>query len=328
MTSCTDLNNLSHKLLLATAIVLAPGLAIADSFFKLDNPGDAQFNQLLGINNHKIIAGYFGDGNTVPNNGYLLVPNTHYSVENFTGTPPSGLKITQTQAIGINNKDIPVIVGFWQDQNGVQYGWTDKGGTFTTILDPHASAQGTNQNLLGVNNSDEAAGFWVDSNGNEHGFVVNLDATPTHFVEIPPQLFKGGLATQASGINNNHIVCGFWTDKNNNQHGFFGELGHSYNSFDVNINGKQAQNTQALGCSNNYIAGSYTDIAGAQHGFRFDGSQFQSFDALGSSQKAAFGIAGTVINGVNDKGDLVGFFSDGQNINGFARFEDEDTDQH
>lgn len=37
---------------------------------------------------------------------------------------------------------------------------------------------------------------------------------------------------------------------------------------------------------------------------------------------------GTVINGVSDKRDLVGFFSDGHNINGFARFEDEDSDQH
>lgn len=328
MTSRNNLESLSRKWLLATAIVLAPGLAAADSFFKLDNPGDTNFNQLLGINNHKIIAGYFGDGSVVPNNGYLLIPNTHYSVENFTGTPPSGLTITQTQAIGINNKQVPVTVGFWQDQNGVQYGWSDKGGTFTTVLDPHAKTQGTNQNLLGVNDWDEAAGFWVDGNGNEHGFVVNLDSSPMSFIEISPRLFKGGMATQASGINDNHIVCGFWTDKNNAQHGFFGQLGGGYQSFDVIINGSRAQNTQALGCSNNYIAGSYTDMAGAQHGFRFDGTQFKSFDALGSSQQAAFNVAGTVINGVNDKGDIVGFFSDGQNVNGFARFEDEDGDQH
>jgi hypothetical protein len=56
-------------------------------FFKLNNPGDPNFNQLLGISDNKIIAGYFGDGTVVVNNGYVLVPNTHYSVENFAGTP-------------------------------------------------------------------------------------------------------------------------------------------------------------------------------------------------------------------------------------------------
>jgi hypothetical protein len=84
------------------------------------------------------------------------VPNTHYSVENFAGTPPAGSTITQTQAIGINNKDVPVIVGFWADQNGLNFGFEDVKGVFTTILDPNATFAG-NQNLLGVNDFDEAA---------------------------------------------------------------------------------------------------------------------------------------------------------------------------
>ena len=84
----------------------------APRFFKLDNSGDLNFNQLLGINNNEIIAGYFGDGTAIVNNGYVLVPNTHYSVENFAGTPPAGHTITQTQAIGINNNEVPSSSGF------------------------------------------------------------------------------------------------------------------------------------------------------------------------------------------------------------------------
>ncbi|MGH6834809.1 MAG: hypothetical protein ACREC9_04495 [Methylocella sp.] len=118
----------------ATAFFTVPGIANAEldnkgKFFKLDNQGDPKFNQLLGINDHDIIVGYFGDGmggpGSVFNNGYVLVPNTHYSVENFAGMPPAGHTITQTQAIGINNKHVPVIVGFWADQNGLQFGWED-----------------------------------------------------------------------------------------------------------------------------------------------------------------------------------------------------------
>jgi len=40
---------------------------------------------------------------------------------------------------------------------------------------------------------------------------------------------------------------------------------------------------------------------------------------------------GTFINGVNDRGDIVGFFSDGTKVNGFVNFapaSDRDDDQN
>jgi hypothetical protein len=37
-------------------------------------------------------------------------------------------------------------------------------------------------------------------------------------------------------------------------------------------------------------------------------------------QTPAFAVSGTIVNGVDDKGDIVGFFSDGTNVNGFVRF--------
>ena len=80
----------------------------------LDNPGDPNFNQLLGINDDGVIVGYFGDGTKIPNNGYVLVPKNHYSVENFTNLP-SGDFASQTQAIGINTKKFPDVVGFYTD---------------------------------------------------------------------------------------------------------------------------------------------------------------------------------------------------------------------
>jgi hypothetical protein len=58
-----------------------------------------------------------------------------------------------------------------------------------------------------------------------------------------------------------------------------------------------------------------------QNGFIFDGTTFVEFAAPGSSQTPAFGVVGTVINGVNDKRDIVGFFSDGTHVNGFVQFD-------
>ncbi|MGH6851875.1 MAG: hypothetical protein ACREDJ_01495 [Methylocella sp.] len=60
-----------------TAFFAVQGTANAEldskgKFFKLNNPGDPNFNQLLGINDNEIIAGYFGDGTVVFNNGYVL----------------------------------------------------------------------------------------------------------------------------------------------------------------------------------------------------------------------------------------------------------------
>ena len=114
------------------------------------------------------------------------MPNTHYSVENFAGTPPAGINITQTQAMGINNKNVPVIVGFWQDQNGLQYGWEDVKGVFTTILDPNATFAG-NQNLLGVNDFDEAADSGPIAPATPTVSLLALTATRCNSLKFPPR---------------------------------------------------------------------------------------------------------------------------------------------
>ena len=296
----------------------------------LDNPGDPNFNQLLGINDDGVIVGYFGDGTVVPNNGYVLVPKNHYAVENFTHLP-SGDVATQTQAIGINHRRFPDIVGFYTDgATTFTHGFLDANGVQSAIDDPAGSAPNVNapnQNLLGINDFGKAAGVWIDNNGHEHGFVVELDLH-THsarkFIEIAPAGFPGAVATQASDITDRDEVCGFWTDGNNNNHGFVGRLGEQWSTFDVTIDGVKATSTSPFGCNNDgKIVGSFTDSKGAVHGFVYHHGRFRQFDATGSSQTPAFNVAGTLINGVNDEGDIVGFYSDGTRVNGFVRYAGE-----
>lgn len=83
------------------AVVLCTALtsiawATPYSFQPVISPGDPAFTQLLGINNSSTIAGYFGDGTVVPNNGFTLVLPNNYTPENFPAA-------AQTQVIGINN---------------------------------------------------------------------------------------------------------------------------------------------------------------------------------------------------------------------------------
>jgi hypothetical protein len=315
--------------LLVTAALVASSMALAQPsragddqrFFVLDNPGDANFNQLLGINDAQVIVGYFGDGAVVANNGYVLVPRNHYAPENVANA-------AQTQAIGINDKTFPDIVGFFTDDaTGFTHGFLDADGAETAIDDPRGSPPNVTtpvQNLLGINDRDEAAGFWTDNDGHTHGFVVDIDVDArrsTKFIEIPPSTFRGAVATLAADITDTRMVCGFWTDAQGNNHGFFGRLGTRFDTFNVRIRGVTVTSTEPFGCNNeNQIVGSFTDAAGGVHGFIFTDGRFVQFDAPGSSQTTAFGVAGTIINGINDRGDIVGFFSDGAKVHGFARF--------
>jgi probable HAF family extracellular repeat protein len=295
----------------------------------LDNPGDLNFNQLLGISDGRVIVGYFGDGSIVPNNGYVLVPKNHYSVENFNHLP-SGDFASETQAIGIDNTDLVDIVGFYTDNaTGFTHGFLDAYGSKSTVDDPAGLPPYVTtpaQNLLGINDSGKAAGFWTDNSGNEHGFVVKLDfgsPSKSSFVEIPPSTFAGAVATQASNITDNDNVCGFWMDSSGNNHGFFGHVGGTYHTFNVEIDGAAATSTSPFGCNNNgEIVGTFTDSSGNVHGFIYASGAYYQFDYPGSSQTAAFGVSGTLINGVNDRGDFVGFFSTGSQVRGFAHFAD------
>ena len=117
-----------------------------------------------------MIAGYFGSGAAGhPNKGYVLLPpygQGNYVNENFPGS-------AQTQVTGLNNRG--VTVGFWSSTNmGVgmdaNFGWVNVNGHFRQADFPTGDpASPVTDQLLGVNDSDIAVGFWVDGQGNNHG---------------------------------------------------------------------------------------------------------------------------------------------------------------
>ncbi len=248
-------------------LLSAPGDACAGlNFQTIDNNNDPTFNQLLGINNTGMIAGYFGSGTpatTHPNKGYTILPpygQGNYTNENFPGSQ-------QTQVTGLNNASTPVTVGFWADAAGNNFGFVNKAGTFTTINNPNTPTTGiTTNQLLGINDNNLAAGFYVDANGNAHGYVADL-TNPASAVFTPVNV-TGATAVTATGINDANLISGFFTAANGNTLGFLENLnGTGLKTFGFT----GSTNTMFLGVNNvGQAVGSYVDANDVIHGLLYN----------------------------------------------------------
>jgi hypothetical protein len=270
-------------------------------FKTLNNPTDLTFNQLLGINNQGTIAGYFGSGAAGhPNKGYQL-PAPYvgmYVNENFPGS-------VQTQVTGLNDRG--VTVGFWSSMNTAamvndNFGFWERNGKFHNANFPTGDAASPPvDQLLGVNDSGIAVGFWTDAQGNNHGYTVNINTDKFSSVTDP---HSTGTSLTAAAINSGGDIAGFYTNPaTGNTDGFLKVHGKF---IDLAVPG--ASSTTALGVNDHdEVVGTYMVGSGssaAMHGFIWTaGSGFKTIDD-------PQGQGTTTINGVNNAGDLVGFYVD------------------
>jgi hypothetical protein len=113
------------------------------------------------------------------------------------------------------------------------------------------------------------------------------------------------------------VISGFYVDTGGNTHGFIDNGGTFTSLDDPNANGV----TMFLGLNNTgEVVGSYVDANGLTNGLVYNriSNTWQTVDDPFASATPAFDVTGTTINGVNDAGKLVGFYSDGANVDGFA----------
>ncbi|MBV8967612.1 MAG: hypothetical protein JO331_00935 [Verrucomicrobia bacterium] len=284
------------------------------TFETINNNGDPHFNQLLGINNNSTIAGYFGDGVIQPNKGFTVVPpytQASFTNENFPGS-------FQTQVVGINNASNPTTVGFWADTTNDNFGWVKQGNSFIQVVDPNTPppAPGTTQvnQLLGVNDHNIAAGFYLDAAGNSHGYLYDIQKGT--FTSVIPNTFTA-LSLAVTDINNLGMISGFYTDTHGVGHGFIANL--NTNTF-TSLDDPNGTNTMLLGLNNKgEVVGSFVNGAGVTNGlvYNISTNTWQTVNDPNQSSTPAFNVTGTTINGVNDLGQLVGFYSDGVNVDGF-----------
>lgn len=285
------------------AAATPPDISANYSFTTLNNDKDTTFNQLLGINDTGQIAGYFGSGMTNhPNKGYTLskpYAQGDYTNENFPGS-------AQTQVTGLDNSG--VTVGFWVDTKGTNNGFYALRGKFHTVNFPTSdNASPKVDQLLGVNDSGVAAGFYTDGKATNHGFTYSIAKQRFHTVHV-----AGDTNVTAAAINNFGDVAGFATNGAGTTEAYL--LRSDGKVFHLDFPGATA--TQAFGVSNgDEVAGDYTIGTGSgatTTGFVWaPGFGFQTVNDPN-------GIGTTTVNGVNDRGTLVGFYTDsGGNTDGF-----------
>jgi uncharacterized membrane protein len=245
---------------------------------------DDPFIQLLGINDSGVIAGYHG---SAINQGFTL--NMHeFSLEDY----PNSM---QTQVIGINNASPVETVGFYIDQRGGNHGFTHQGSTYKRVDFP-----GTTFNqLLGVNDLGIVAGYYQDSLGNFHPYIAFPPENAFEELHL-----KGTKSAQATGINDSGVVVGFYLDSMGVSHGWQLQ-GDTFFA----LNFPASTSTAALGINNgNVIVGDYTDQENKMHGFTYSNGVWTSVDDPN-------GIGITLVNGINDSGTLVGFYTISTTVN-------------
>ena len=271
-------------------------------FRTLNNKADVTFNQLLGINNHGLIAGYFGSGaQGHPNKGYQLSASSSYRNENY----PHSM---QTQVTGLN--DNGVMVGFWSTMNTASmsnnnFGFYAAGGRFHNVNFPTGdNASPQVDQLLGVNDHDVAVGFYTNGQGSNRGYEYNIRTHKFTRILVPgAPAGVAGPSLTAAAINNAGDVAGFYNKTSSQVDAFLLRDMHF-----ITLAVPGATMTQALGVNDNgEVVGVYTTGSGDNaktHGFVWrSGNTFITVDD-------PHGIGATTINGVNDSGALVGFYTD------------------
>jgi hypothetical protein len=245
-----NLGTTAHAADSTNATMPTAATAIADGYSlqTVAFPGDT-FTQLLGINTAGIIAGYHGSGQDAqhPNKGFVLNLSTPshpiFTAENYPNS-------AQTQVIGINASGWTD--GFYVDTAGTTHGFVDVNGGFYTVDVPgttfnqllglnsageqagyyqfganntfqafvHQSNHALqllptgNAQATGINDSEAVSGFYLDSAGNSHGFLLPLGSFPPKIINYP-----NAEATQLLGLNNKGQAVGSYTDSGGATHG-------------------------------------------------------------------------------------------------------------
>jgi hypothetical protein len=277
-------------------------MATTYTFTNVVNNGNTNFNQLLGINNNGTIVGYFGSGVPgQPNQGYtttlssIIAGTPSFTPENFPGS-------VQTQVTGINGRGNTV--GFYSPTNNgsdANFGFYNKTpGSYTAVVNPLTTSKPAVNQLLGINNSGIAAGFYNDVNGISHGYTYDT-LTGVFTPVVDPS--AGVISLTATAINNADEVAGFFTDSAGT-HGFLDVGGKFTTLNDPGFTFNGLDTTQIFGLNNKgLLVGDAVGPKGLMFGVTFNDvtDKWQNVAAPG-------GLGTTTFNGVNDAGDIVGFY--------------------
>jgi hypothetical protein len=302
------------------------------SFLTVDDPVDVNFaamqnipsfTNLLGINDKGLIAGFYGSGNAGdPNQGFLLTLPGTFTPEEFPASsqnPVTAAEVLQTQLTGLNDKGI-VVGYFYNTNNGIpvdnQFGFFEKNGVFTEVNNPNTPGLFGNpppnsgvlieNQLIGVNDHDIAVGFYNDASGDSHGYTYDIKTGKFSANVDDPNALNGGGSTVTAAINNKGTIVGFYTDTGPTTaagaviQGFLDK-----NGVFTTVDAPGATETELLGLNDHGIAVGFDIVNGVTHGIIYN-TKTGTFITLDDPNASG----STIFNGINDKGDVVGFYTD------------------
>jgi hypothetical protein len=256
-------------------------------FRTLDNPVDRTYNNLTGINDAGVISGYYGSGASGhPSQGYTLAPpykTSNYTSENYP-------RSAQTQVAAIDN--LGNTVGDFVDKHGRSWGFVKWNGAFKRYKQ---------HPLYGLNNGGNTV---VNPGGNYNNTIYTLNQA-TRKRTLVYEFSQG--SAWGDGLNDAGDVVGSgyelgrfgWAIIGGVLYGVaYGRVGYGYCPSAANGINNNDEIVGWYSCGREYIP---------QHGFVLTNllthPKYEMVDNPNGTQ--------TTINGVNDRGELVGTYVDG-----------------
>lgn len=284
--------------LLLTFAVVATGQS---GFVQIDVPGSSS-TTATGINDLNQIVGWY----TTNNSSGTGFEYNNASFINLNISVPGSLA---TQPLAIN--DTGSIVGVFTGSLG-STGFLLNGAGYSAITGPAGSVESS---ATGIDNSGDIAGWYINSSSVTQGFILNGSTGVYTTLAVP-----GATSTQITGINPaGGIVAGI-TDVITPQTGplpvevgFLYDYGSSTPAFtSFFLPGAMAINSMSINDSGE-IACTFTDTSSSIHGCLSNGVTFSTVDDPN-------GIGTTNLTGINNSGQIVGWFTGTQDstVHGFT----------
>lgn len=281
------------------------------------------------------VAGQYSDSNTALH-GFVRDGTSGTITEFDVPGAPTNIKHRGTMAMSIAGGNV---TGFYSDTNAVRHGFVCSGvlsgNPNCTTFDPTGAGTSATQGTipLSINSAGDVAGFYIDANKNDHGFIrTAATGAITAPIDAPGAGTGSGgkisfQGTVITSIDTAGDVAGVYADDSGVYHGFLRAAGTG--KFTSPIDAPLASagglfpGTVPSGLNNaGVITGIYQDSSGLTHGFvRGASGTFNS--PLDAPNATTGGVGqfpgGTATVSINDSGTVTGgYFDKSGVVHGFV----------
>jgi probable HAF family extracellular repeat protein len=255
----------------------APGIPTLTVTFAIANVPDALQTVPGGVSNAGAVAGRYEDSSGVFH-GYILQGQNLTTLDDPNGT--------NTDANNLAPESPIRVVGSYAGSTGSSVGFLYEDGEYTDVPGPSDAMA---SNATGINDAGAIVGFYTDSSGLTHGFLLTGDGYTT--LDVP-----GASATSATGINDKGAIVVFWLDsKGAYESSIYDIKTATYATIDVpNASDSFASDIDNAGD----VTYQWLDSGGTSHAAVLHGGIYYDL----SKPNIAYAYAG----GINNEGEFVG----------------------